>query len=63
MIFIRTNDMPATRSFVALIVGLAVHVAGHAYIDKVMVAGTPYSGWLPFKFVLAGCSGLTTDKA
>lgn len=53
--------MPATRSRVALIVGLVAHVAGHAYIDRVVIAGTPYSGWLPFKCALSDCSSLVTD--
>lgn len=60
--FIRTTNMSATRSRVALIAGLVAHVAGHAYIDKVMVAGTPYSGWLPFKCVLSDCSSFITEN-
>ena len=63
MIFTRTNNMPATRSRVALVAGLVAHVAGHAYIDKVIVAGAPYSGWLPFKYVLSAYIGFITDMA
>ena len=63
MIFIRTTDMPATRSHVALIAGLVAHVAGHAYIDKVMIAGTPYSGWLPFRCVLSDRNSFITEIA
>lgn len=43
--------MLTTHSRIALIVGLVAHVSGHAYVDKVVVAGTPYSGWLPFTCV------------
>jgi len=53
--------MFTTHSRIALIAGLVAHVSGHAYVDKVMIAGTPYSGWLPFKCVLSHCCGSVTE--
>lgn len=53
--------MFATYSRIALIAGLAAHVSGHAYVDKVMIAGTQYSGWLPFKCVLSHGGGFVAE--
>lgn len=53
--------MFATYSRIALIAGLAAHVSGHAYVDKVMIAGTQYSGWLPFKCVLSHRGGFVAE--
>jgi len=61
VIFICTIGMFTTHSRIALVIGLVARVSGHAYVDKVMIGGTSYSGWLPFKCVLSRCSGLITE--
>jgi hypothetical protein len=58
---IRITGMFATLPRIALIAGIAGHVSGHAYVDKVVLAGIPYSGWLPFKCVLSYRGGFVTE--